>query len=237
MAAPTRQKVAVQLRDRGWPHTLDRHVADARCDVEPDTSSVVQQGPRLDLHRVAVDPLIEVCGDRDLVAVDVRATASLHACLVAGRLGVFLGGESGDPPRPAHASLGVLDPDHIGPCAPAFHDAVAELPCTTAAAPTAGWLVGGVGRDGGSHHAAVPSARSLEMYSSRAASGMRRDPSMRDRGNGAASQQLVELAAGDRQRLGCLGHGQQEPGHGWPPSGGLGGGVPGRPGGRESYGG
>src|SRR5206468_2515695 len=47
-----------------------------------------------------------------------------------------------------------------------------------------------------------------------------------DRGDGAAGQQLVELAAGDGQRLGCLGHGQQEPGHGWPPSGGSGGGAP-----------
>jgi hypothetical protein len=29
-------------------------VADARRDVEPDASPVVQQGSRLDLHRVAV---------------------------------------------------------------------------------------------------------------------------------------------------------------------------------------
>src|SRR5262245_41291791 len=40
--ASTGQKVAVQLRDRGWPDSLDRHVADVRRDVEPDASPVVQ---------------------------------------------------------------------------------------------------------------------------------------------------------------------------------------------------
>src|SRR5215468_9424934 len=86
--ASTGQKVAVQLRNRGRPYSLDRHVADARCDVEPDAGAVVQEGPRLDLHRMAVDPVIEVCGDSDLVAADVLSAASLHSCLVAGGLGV-----------------------------------------------------------------------------------------------------------------------------------------------------
>jgi hypothetical protein len=175
----TGQKVAVQLRDRGWPDSLDRHLADVRRDVEPDASPVVQQGPRLDLHRVAVDPLIEVFGDRDLVAADVLPTAGLHACLVAGGLGFVLGGESADPPRPAGPSLGVLDPDHVRPCTPALHDAIAELGDILAAALSAVWRPGGVGTNSGGHHAAVPSVRSLEMYSSRAASGMRRDPSIR----------------------------------------------------------
>jgi hypothetical protein len=111
----TGQKVAVQLRDRGRPHSLDRQVADVRRDVEPDASPVVQPGPRLDLHRVVVDPVIAVRGDGDLVAADVLPAAGLHACLVAGGLGFFLGGESAYPPRFADASLGVLDPDHIGP--------------------------------------------------------------------------------------------------------------------------
>src|SRR5436190_11992594 len=48
-----------------------------------------------------------------------------------------------------------------------------------------------------------------------------------DRPDQASRDQFVELAAGYRQRFGCLGHSQQEPGHGWPPSGGRGGGVPG----------
>jgi hypothetical protein len=40
VAASTGQQVAVQLGDRRWPHRLDRHVADARRDVEPDASLV-----------------------------------------------------------------------------------------------------------------------------------------------------------------------------------------------------
>ena len=98
----TGQKVAVQLRDRGRPHSLDRQVADVRRDVEPDTGPVVQQGPRLDLHRVAVEPPIEVRGDGDPVAVDVLPAAGLHACLVAGGFGFFLGGDA--------SHLGLLTP-------------------------------------------------------------------------------------------------------------------------------
>jgi hypothetical protein len=123
----TGQKVAVQLGDRGWPDSLDRHVADVRRDVEPDASPVIQQGPRLDLHRVTVDPVIEVRGDRDLVAADVLPTAALHACLVAGGLGFVLGGKSAGPPRPAGPSLGVLDPYNVRPCTPALHDAIAQF--------------------------------------------------------------------------------------------------------------
>src|SRR5215469_18200052 len=38
-----------------------------------------------------------------------------------------------------------------------------------------------------------------------------------DRGDSIGGQELVELAAGDGQGFGGLGHGQQEPGHAAPP--------------------
>ena len=63
------------------------------------------------------------------------------------------------------AGLGVLDADHVRPGGAALHDAIAEPGRV---------LAGGCG-----HQAAVLSASSLETYSSRAVSGMRRDPSMR----------------------------------------------------------
>ena len=68
IAASACQQVAVELGDRGWADGLDQQVADARRDVEPDAGVEVEQGPRLDLHRVAVDPVIEVGGDGDAVA-------------------------------------------------------------------------------------------------------------------------------------------------------------------------
>ena len=63
------------------------------------------------------------------------------------------------------------------------------------------------------------------MYSSRAVRGMRLDPSMRIERDGTAGQQLVELAAGDSQGLGGLGHGQQETSHAAPPASGRDGGY------------
>src|SRR5215471_9996344 len=114
---------------------------------------------------MAVDPVIQVRRDGDPVAVDVLAMPGLDPALVAGGLGFFLGGEAADPLGLADARLRVLDADHVGPGTAALHDAVAE---------PWGVLAGGCG-----HQAAVLSASSLEMYSSRAVSGMRRDPSMR----------------------------------------------------------
>src|SRR5215472_3244949 len=46
-----------------------------------------------------------------------------------------------------------------------------------------------------------------------------------DRGDSIGGQQLVELAAGDGQGLGGLGHGQQEPAHAAPPASGRDGGY------------
>lgn len=38
-------------------------MTDGRCDVKQDAGLVVEQDARFDLHRVALDPVIEVCGD------------------------------------------------------------------------------------------------------------------------------------------------------------------------------
>jgi hypothetical protein len=49
-----------------------------RCDVQPDACPVVEQSPRLDLHRVTVEPVIEVCRDGDPVAFHVLTAAGMH---------------------------------------------------------------------------------------------------------------------------------------------------------------
>jgi hypothetical protein len=64
---------------------------------------------------MAVDPLGEVSGDRDAVAVDVLAAPCLNPCLVSGGLRIVLGGKSADPARFADARLGILDADDIAP--------------------------------------------------------------------------------------------------------------------------
>lgn len=42
VAASAGEQVAVQLGDRGRPHRLDGQMADARYDIEPDASAVVE---------------------------------------------------------------------------------------------------------------------------------------------------------------------------------------------------
>lgn len=58
------------------------------------------------LTGTAVDPVIQVRGDGDPVAVDVLAPAGLGPGLVAGGLGLFLGGVSADPPFGAYRKDG-----------------------------------------------------------------------------------------------------------------------------------
>ena len=114
---------------------------------------MVGQSSRLDLHRVRVDPVIQVGGDCDPVAVDVLATPGLYPPLVTSGLGFFLGGEAANPPGLADSSCGVFDANHVRPGVTAFHDAIPEPGSV---------LVRLVPVRFG-HQAAVLSASSLEM--------------------------------------------------------------------------
>jgi hypothetical protein len=105
VTATAGEKVTVQLRDRGCSDGLNRDTADARSDVELDAGPVVVEGPGFDLHCVAVEPVIEVCGDRDGVAVNVFAAPGFDAGLVAGGLSFFLCGEAAHPSGLADAGL------------------------------------------------------------------------------------------------------------------------------------
>ena len=132
VATTTAQQVPVELGDRGRPDRLNRHVPDARNGVEPDAGPVVGQGPRLDLHRVSVEPVVQVRRHGDPVPVDVLAVPRLDPSLVPGGLGVFFGREAADPSRLADPCLGISDADHVGPGGAAFHHAIAEPRCVLA---------------------------------------------------------------------------------------------------------
>ena len=147
--ASASQQVPVQLGDGGRSDGLDRKMPDTGRGVEPDASPVVGQGPWLDLHRMSVDPVVQIPCHGDPVAVDVFTVPGLHPGFVPSGLGVLLGGEAAEPPGLADARLRVLDADHVRPGGAAFHDAIAEP--------------GRVLAGGGGHQAAVLSASSLEM--------------------------------------------------------------------------
>src|SRR5215469_5978519 len=102
-------------------------MADARRDVQPDAGPVVEQGPRLDLHRVTVKPVIEIRRDGDPVAFGVLTAAGLHPALVAGGFGFLLRSKAANPSGLAHSRLRVFDADYVRPGAAPLHDPVAEL--------------------------------------------------------------------------------------------------------------
>src|SRR6516162_1246235 len=152
-------------------------MSDAGHDVVLDIVTVT--GERLGLHggSVCFQPLCQVVRDGRDGPVDVFAAPGTDAGFVAGCLGGFLGVEAADPFGLARARRGVGYPDHVGPGVAAFHDAIAELGSVRALARlVAARLFSGCG---GGHNAAVLSVSSRETYSSRAVSGMRRNPSMR----------------------------------------------------------
>ena len=89
--------------------------------------AVVGEGLGLDLDGVGVEPLVQVLGDGDGVAVDVLTAPCLDPCLVAGLFGGVFCGEAADPLGFGDTGFGVGDADDVGPGATALHDPVTQL--------------------------------------------------------------------------------------------------------------
>ena len=76
-------KPQVAVHDVIRPNRNTRNTGHDQCSA----NGVVEQGARLGLHRMAVDPVIQVRRNGDPVAVDVLAMPGLDPALVAGGLG------------------------------------------------------------------------------------------------------------------------------------------------------